>query len=381
MARRMEQGCKVSSFHIRAAALVIAAGCSSTAASPPVEHAPAIASPQSDGTVRLEPGSRMYVATTRVVVGAETPLVRAPARLAFRDGAVSQITLPVAGRVTEVHVKTGDKVTAGMPLLTVSSPEAAAARAAAAGARAEHDVAVSELARQDKMAASGVGIDSERAAVAARVRQTEVELARAQTTAALLGGGGGSTVVLSSPIDGTVISRRANVGTIAQPGGEPLIELGNPSALWVIADVFERDVAQVHEGAAVAISLSSRAQPVAGHVVSVGTALTGSLRTAPVYIALDADGDQGVRAGMFARAAISLPSAEAIVLPAEAILVKDGKTTLVYVKRGESVFTPRPVEVGPSIDGKVQVLSGLTVGEEVVTKGALLLDGAAEQLL
>ena len=367
-------------FHIRAATLVFAAACSSTAASPPAGNAPAISSPQSDGNVRLEPGSRAYVGTTRVVLGADTPVVRAPARLAFRDGAVAQVNMPVAGRVTAVHVKTGDKVAVGTPLLTLSSPEAAAARASAAGARAEHDVAITELARQDKMAAGGVGVESERAAAAARLRQTEVELARAQTTSALLGGGGGSTVVLVSPIEGIVISRRATVGSVAQPGGDPLIELGNPSSLWVIADVFERDLGQVKEGAAVAVELSTRATPVAGHVISVGQALTGSLRTAPVYIALDAD-DPGVRAGMFARAAISLPAGQSIVLPSEAVLIKDGKTTLVYVKKAEGVFAPRPVEIGSSIAGKVQILSGIAAGDEVVTKGALLLDGAAEQLL
>ena len=376
----MEQRVEVPPFHIRAATLVFAAACSSTAASPPAGNAPAISSPQSDGNVRLEPGSRAYVGTTRVVLGADTPVVRAPARLAFRDGAVAQVNMPVAGRVTAVHVKTGDKVAVGTPLLTLSSPEAAAARASAAGARAEHDVAITELARQDKMAAGGVGVESERAAAAARLRQTEVELARAQTTSALLGGGGGSTVVLVSPIEGIVISRRATVGSVAQPGGDPLIELGNPSSLWVIADVFERDLGQVKEGAAVAVELSTRATPVAGHVISVGQALTGSLRTAPVYIALDAD-DPGVRAGMFARAAISLPAGQSIVLPSEAVLIKDGKTTLVYVKKAEGVFAPRPVEIGSSIAGKVQILSGIAAGDEVVTKGALLLDGAAEQLL
>ena len=92
------------------------------------------------------------------------PVVQAPARLAFRDGAVSQINLPIPGRVTAVHVKTGDWVKAGDPLLTLSSPEAAAARASLAAAQAEHDAAKREVARQDQMATSGVGIDSERVA-------------------------------------------------------------------------------------------------------------------------------------------------------------------------------------------------------------------------
>jgi cobalt-zinc-cadmium efflux system membrane fusion protein len=307
--------------------------------------------------------------------------VRAPARIAFRDGAVSQINLPISGRVTAVHVKTGDKVKAGDPLLTLSSPDAAAARASLAAASAEHEAAKKELARQDQMATTGVGIESERVAAQAKLRQVEAELARAQTTSGMLGGGGGSTIVLRAPIDGTVITRRATVGSVAQPGGDPLIEIGNPTALWVVADVFERDLVQVHEGSDVDVELSTDDKPVHGRVATVGSALTGSMRTAPVYIALDDNASKDLRAGMFARATIKAAAGQSIVLPAEAVLIKDGKKYIVYVKQPNEHFAPREVTVGRSVDGTVQVLTGLQPGEQVVVKGALLIDGAAEQLL
>jgi cobalt-zinc-cadmium efflux system membrane fusion protein len=230
------------------------------------------------------------------------------------------------------------------------------------------------------MAKSGVGVDSERVTAQAKLRQTEAELARAQTTAALLGSGGGSTVVLRAPIEGTVIARHATVGAVAQPGGDPLIEIGNPTALWVVAEVFEREVAQVHEGAEVDIELSTRVTPAKGHVVSIGSALTGALRTAPVVIAID-EGSADARAGMFARASIKAPAGQSIVLPAEAVLVEDGKTYLVYVKTGDDLYTPHKVQLGPSVDGHVEILSGVAAGDQVVVKGALLLDTEAEQLL
>lgn len=363
-----------------------------------VAFSPPTSTPRPDGSVRLAKESRPYVVTRKVELGAASPVVLAPARIAFRDGAVSQVNLPITGRITQIHVKTGDRVKTGDPLVTITSPDAAAARAQLAAAIAEHDATVQEVARQDGMASSGVGVDSERVAAQAKLRQAEAELARAQTTAAMLGGGGGSTVVLRAPIDGTVIARHATVGAVAQPGGDPLIEIGNPSALWVVADVFERELAQVHDGAAVDVELPTRTTPVAGHVVSVGSALTGALRTAPVYIALDSTGPTGpigptgptaapgaadpeIRAGMFARAAIKAPAGQSIVLPAEAVLIQDGKTYLVYVKTGDDLFVARKVEVGRSVDGRVEVLNGLAPGEQVVIKGALLLDGAAEQLL
>ncbi|MCX5742051.1 MAG: efflux RND transporter periplasmic adaptor subunit [Proteobacteria bacterium] len=325
--------------------------------------------------------SRAYVVARAVSPEASIPIVRAPARIAFRDGAVSEVNLPLPGRVVTVHVQTGDRVAMGAPLITLTSPEAAAARASLATAHAEHDAAAQELARQDTMIGAGVGIESERAAARARLRQNDAELARAQTTVGLLGDGSGSTFTLRAPIAGTVIARRATVGSVAQPGAEPLVEIGDPSALWIVADVFERDLANVHTGAGVAIELPTAAKPAHGHVVAIGSAVSGVSRTAPVYIAVDDRAGDDLRAGMFARAAIEEPAGRGVVLPVEAVLVKDGKRTIVYVESGPDRYTPRDVVVGRSIDGKVLITSGITAGEHVVLEGALLLDSAAEQLL
>ncbi len=363
-------------------AVLVLAACSASAESQS-EYAASPAHSDASGAIKVSAASRPYVVVKPVGYDAATAIVRAPARVAFRDGAVSRLDTPVPGRVTEVRVKTGDHVKAGDPLVVLSSPDAAATRATATAATVELDAAQHELARQDQMAASGVGIESERLAAKSKLRQLEAEVARARTTSALLGAGDGSTIILRAPIDGTVIARKATVGSVAQPGGDSLIELGNPNALWVIADVFERDVAQVQEGAEVDVELSTRTKPAHGKVVTVGSALTGSLRTAPVYIALD-DDLAGVRPGMYARALIKAPAdgrQHTIVLPAESVLVKDGKKLVVYVRAGDDRYTPREVAVGPSVDGMVQVLSGLAVGDQVVVKGALLVDGAAEQLL
>lgn len=368
------------SFQLCAALLIFGAACSGTAESQPTFQ-PATSVTNADKTVSIGEKSKPYISVQTVAFEASAPVVRAPAKVAFRDGAVSQINLPVPGRVTAVHVKTGDKVKAGDPLITVTSPEAAAARASFAAAQAEADAARKEVARQDQMATTGVGIDSERVAAQAKLRQVEAELARAQTTSGLLGGGGGSTIVLRSPMDGTVIARRATVGSAVEPGGEPLIEIGNPNALWVIADVFERDLVQVHEGADVDIDVSVDDKPIHGKVVTVGSALSGTTRTAPVYIAVDGD-PSSFRAGMFARATIKAPAGQSIVLPAEAVLVKDGKKYVVYVRQGATdKFMAREVTVGRSVDGRVQVMTGLVPGDNVVVKGALLVDTQAEQLL
>jgi cobalt-zinc-cadmium efflux system membrane fusion protein len=352
----------------------------STPAESDSSFSPANATPTPAGTVKINERSRAYITTQTVSLASNAAIVRAPARVAFRDGAVSEVDTPTPGRITTVHVKVGDKLKAGDPLVTLSSPDAASARAALSAASAAYDAAVQEAARQDHMAQSGVGVESDRVATQARLRQAQAELERARQSSTLLGAGTGSVIVVRAPIDGTVLARRATVGAMAEPGGESLVELGNPSSLWLVAEVFERDLAAVHEGAEVDIELSSRLDALHGHVLSIGSALTGSLHTAPVYVAFD-DNTPELRSGMFARALIKAPAGQTIVLPAEAVLVKDGKTYLVYVKTGDDTFTARPVKVGPSVGGQLAIISGLQPGEVVVIKGTLLLDGASEQML
>jgi cobalt-zinc-cadmium efflux system membrane fusion protein len=356
--------------------------CSSRAESE-TAFSPPNATAAGSGTIKIGAKSRAYVITQVASVGSNAPLVRAPAKIAFREGAVSEVDTPTPGRITTVHVKIGDRVKAGDPLVTLTSADAASARASLTAAQAAYDAAVQEANRQDHMAQSGVGVDSDRVAAQARLRQAQAELERSRTTTSMLGGGGGSVLVVRAPIDGTVIARRATVGAVAEPGGESMIEIGNPNALWVVADVFERDLNGVKEGAEVDVELASRTEPIKGHVQSVGSALTGATRTAPVYISFDdqAASQGDIRAGMFARAAIKGPPGETIFLPAEAVLVKDGKTFLVYVKTGEDTYVARQVKIGRSVGGQIAILSGLKAGEVVAIKGALLLDGASEQML
>ena len=64
------------------------------------------------------------------------------------------------------------------------------------------------------------------------------------------------------------------------------MEIGDPSSLWVVADVFERDLPLVRQGATARVELPSLQQTLAGNVVSVGAVVSSGLRTAPVRISL-----------------------------------------------------------------------------------------------
>jgi cobalt-zinc-cadmium efflux system membrane fusion protein len=114
-------------------------------------------------------------------------------------------------------------------------------------------------------------------------------------------------------------------------------------------------------------------------VASVGSVVATGLRTVPVYLTVDLHG-VALRPGMYGR--VEIDAADAVVtLPVSAVLIKDGKEPVVYVEKDPLTFVRRHVEVAQPVDGRVQIVSGLSPGEKVVVHGALLLDGAADQLL
>lgn len=328
--------------------------------------------------MQVPEASRPFIRVERAAAAGSAAVIRAPARVAFRDGAVSRLGAPLSGRVERVHVQTGDRVKAGDPLVTLDCPDAASSRAALSTARAAHSAARAALDRQIRMLEQGVGTERERLEAERNLAEAEAELARAQAAVRFVGNSQGTTVVIRSTIAGTVVSRKATVGAAVEPGGEPLVEVGDPSELWVVADVFERDLHLIREGMRAVVELPSMQQPLVGNVASVGAVVEGSARTAPVRIALEQKHEL-LRPGMFGR--VRIESGEpALALPAAAVLIKD-RQTVVYVETAPGKYTRRPVSVGHPVDGKVVVWSGVAPGDPVVVHGALLLDGAAEQLL
>lgn len=332
-----------------------------------------------DGSVRIREDSLPFLTVETVGDGSVTALVRAPGRVAFRDGAVSEVGAPIDGRVTDVHVRVGQRVEPGDPVVTIASPSAASLRGDLARARVEVTAAEAELARQETMRAAGVGVEVDRARAEADLAEARAIVSALAASTRSIGRGSAAQVVVRAPIAGTVLARAATVGASVEAGGEALVVLGEPGAVWVVAQVFERELPLVTEGAAAHIDVASAGGEIRGRVESVGGAVDPATRRAPVYLVVEGETASGLRAGMYARVSIEIEDA-GLGIPASSVLVKDGGRTVVFVRRDERTFEPRDVTVGAAVDGRLPVLSGLVPGDAIVTTGALLLDGQAELL-
>jgi len=333
-----------------------------------------------DALIHLAPGSRPYVDVQPVVMEPEHAAIRAPARVAFRDGAVSKVGAPIPGRVMKLHVEAGQRIKTGDALVTIASPEASGFHMDLSRARIELQTARDQYNRQSEMVKKGVGREYEKVLAEHAVAEAQATLPRPEKAVSLLGQSSGGTVVVTSQIDGTVLRKYATVGAQVEPGGDPLLELGNPDALWVVAEVFQDDLLLVGEKSPVTLEFAALPQPVPGHVEGLGVLIDTGLRRAPVYIVIDGD-VPGLTPGMFARANIQAPAKEGVTVPKTAVLIKDGKTSVVYVEEQEGSFSRREVIMGHTFGEYVQIISGVRPGERIAVAGALLIDAAAQQIL
>jgi len=303
-----------------------------------------------------------------------------PGRVVFRVQAQSAVGAAVPGRVAAVLVRPGERVKAGAPLLTIDSADAAAGRAALDQAATRLASAENMFKRQTEMMEKGVGLEIDRQEAEARLKDARAEHERARHAAGMIGAGQGNRFTVRAPSDGVVIAIRAAVGASVAPGGDALLELGDPNRLQVVAQAPEAEMRRVALGQEAEVELPALALRVKARVESFSPRVDPESRRAQLYLAIAKNADN-LRAGMLAQVTLRVAGEDALSVPVAAVLIKDGKRRVVYVERADGKFEAREVQTGRNRDGRVLILQGLRAGERIVVRGGLLLDTQAEQLL
>lgn len=187
-----------------------------------------------------------------------------------------------------------------------------------------------------------------------------------------------SELAVPAPISGTVTSRAVNIGEVVDANNE-LMKITDLSNVWVIAQVFERDLARLRVGGGA--SVMSDAWPdtlFRGQITYIDPQLDEATRTGKVRIEL-ANPGQKLKIGMYVRAAFgNLGNAEQTspVVPAAAVQNVNNQRVVFMPTEDPNVFALRPVRLGSENEGRYIVHEGLTVGDRVVTNGSFLLRAA-----
>jgi membrane fusion protein (multidrug efflux system) len=314
------------------------------------------------------------VETQQVVLGTLPTAIEASGSVQARR--VSGVGAEVSGRLVEVFVDVGDDVEAKAPLFQIDrvpyQMALAEARAALALARAERDNALHEQERVEKLveqrAVSRRRRDEQTTAAAvaiARVAQMEARLARAETNL--------QRTLVRAPYAGSVVERRAHEGEMA--GAEPIVVLQESGALVVVLNIPEATPAAVRAGSAVRLFVEGLAAPLETRVDRVSERVDPDTRTYEIRAPVD-DPSGGVKAGSYVRAEVlPTPGPPRAVVDRSALLLRDGRS---YVFRVEAGTARRVhVRVGAMTTDRVEILSGLEVGDRVVRGQAVgrLVDG------
>jgi cobalt-zinc-cadmium efflux system membrane fusion protein len=304
---------------------------------------------------------------------------RIPARVSLQTSAHVNVGAIVEGRVEQVLVRPGDLVASGAPLLKIHSAGGGQARAEALQAVARLEAAEDNLRRFTNMFAKGIATQVELIEAETRAREARIDVERTKGATSLLGDGNGVQFFVTAPTNGVILAINAVNGAALQPGAD-LVEIGDPSRVWIEAEVSEDDAGQINFGQAAMIELPRTAKTINAKVETVGARVDPVTRRRTVYLAPQEDSAKLLTPGMLVDARLA-DSADQPLLPTEAVLIKEGERRIVYVQNADGKLYPRDVLVSSASEGRVRVLQGLSLGERVVVKGALLVDARSEQLL
>ena len=259
------------------------------------------------------------------------------------------------GAWRRVFVELGQRVAAGAPLFSVASPDIAELRANGEKAAVDLEAARATLERVHAMVASRALPAKDELSAQQQLDQAELalKLAEAKLASLHVSSDGENEFTVASPREGVVVEKNVLFGQQVSPdGGGVLMVVADLSSVWVVADLFEAQANDVHEGAAAEITCPSIPElKLEGRVEMVSAVVDPVRHTVPIRVRLD-NADGALRPNVYARVRFAVapgPSA-AVEIPASA-LVSDGERQYVYVQEKEGRFVRREVTTGPVARG------------------------------
>jgi Cu(I)/Ag(I) efflux system membrane fusion protein len=314
------------------------------------------------GRVALNPAQRVLgnVATVLVEGRALTRSFRVPGKIVHDEEGLQVIAARSAGRVERLFVEeTGTTVRKGEKLLSLYSPDLI-------------------TAQEELLAAARGGQFSGRLRDEAARKLRLWGMTRGQIRRVQRDGKPLERVTVYAPGAGTVTMRSVQEGQYVREG-QVLFSLSTLTRVWLEAAVYEKDVAFVEVGSALTFTTESFPGRVfSGEVEFVYPVIDEMTRTLRVRASFDnTDGD--LRPGMYAVAKLSAPVSDepGAVVPVSAV-IRTGEADLVYVQMEEGLYERRKVTLGYRAEGRYQILSGVKVGDRVVSSGGFLVDSEAQ---
>lgn len=290
---------------------------------------------------------------------------------------IARVVPRLPGRITSAPVSLGAQVRAGQTLAVIESFELGEARSALLQARSEAAVADAALKRAEQLSGEDIiprkdlfraRADAQRANASLRAAADKLQMLG--VSPAVAQGRADPVYPLTAPFAGTVIEKQATAGTLVDK--EPLFTVADLTTVWVIADVFERDLGKLNVGHRAQVTVAAYPGEVfAGRLAYLSDTVDATTKTVKAHIELPNPGRR-LKPEMFATASLQTSSTQRVLaVPSAAVTLMNGRAA-VFVESGKG-FVPRQVETGPEQGGSVVIREGLAPGERLAVEGVYAL--------
>lgn len=333
--------------------------------------------------IPVEKQQLMGVKTAEVSVRTLRKVIRTVGLIEYDERKISTVNTKFEGWVEKLYVDyNGKYVKKGEPLADIYSPELVATQ--------QEFINLLKWARKSgappSLPSSNGGVNASVSEMLARDADVMIEAAKqrlrlwdiSETQIKKIGESGKPirTLTLYSTVNGYVVQKMAVQGMKVMPG-EKLLDIADLSSLWVLADVYENELAMVKPGEMAKITLSYFPEKeFSSRVDYVYPSISGTTRSAKVRFEVPNYGGK-LKPQMYTNIEVKIDLGKKLSIPDEAV-IDTGTRQIVYVDKGDGNFEPREVSLGVRAEGMREVLRGLKAGEKVASSATFLIDSEAQ---
>jgi cobalt-zinc-cadmium efflux system membrane fusion protein len=386
MSRKFTHSGRARGISLAFAVVSVLAGCSSDHNAGDMTSYSSQASKSATPQLFTIPQDQVSHVQVVTIQGAKlTRTLRLTGAVAYNAFKTTPVITQVGGPVSRILVVPGDHVREGQPMLEVSSPDYSQIldtylkahetfRVTAKNydrakdlyehkAIAERDLLQAESDRNEAQADLNA---SEQAMKILGIKNPE-DLAKAPSSA---------QIPVIAPMNGEVVERLVAPGQVMQAGQTQAFTISDMSTVWVLANLYQGDLAFVKIGDDVVVQTDAYPESFHGKISYVSAALDPNTRTLQARIVVDNPGEK-LKRDMYCTVTVTAGTIQnAISVPDAAVLRDDENQPFVYLAAGLNQFGRRAVEIGESQNGQTQILKGLSAGDRVVGDGSLFLQFA-----
>ena len=314
-----------------------------------------------------------------------TRTLRLTGAVAYNAFNTTPVITQVGGPVSRILVVPGQHVKAGQPMLDVSSPDYSQLLDAYLKAADSFRLADKNWVRAQDLYQHHAIAQRDLEQAESDRNQAQADLNAADQGMKILGiknpgdlanAPSSALIPVLAPIGGEVVERLVSPGQVVLAGQTQAFTISDLSTVWVLANVYQADLADVRTGDDVVVENDAYPGTFHGRISYVSPALDPNTRTLQARIVVDNPGEK-LKRDMYCTVIVTAGSIpNAIAVPDSSVLRDDNNQPFVYLTSGADQFGRRDVEIGQSLGGKTQILRGLSPGERVVGDGSLFLQFA-----